>query len=107
VRRINLWICFTFSLLVFAMIPLVVRAQEGAPPIDVSNFVSAETMVTIAFWIGVALALVEVAKRVCARIPGERDDQITNWVSYVLRWILDLVAGKTGKPSDPSLIKRE
>jgi hypothetical protein len=85
----------------------VAWAQEGATPSNLFGLLSADTMVQVTFWLAIALGLVELAKRVCAKLSGERDDKIANYASYALRWALDLIAGKTGKPSDPSLIRRE
>ncbi len=55
----------------------------------------------------IALAVVEVAKRVAAVVPGKRDDEIIGIIDGILRKAVDFVAGKTGKASDPSLVKRE
>lgn len=63
-------------------------------------------------WIAllILLAVVEAAKRVCASIPGKRADELEGWLGKAqkgVRWLVDLVAGKTGRADDPALIKRE
>jgi hypothetical protein len=60
-------------------------------------------------WMGlmIALVLVEAAKRACAYIPGKKDDEIVGTIHKALRWIVDFIAGKTGRADDPALIKRD
>lgn len=55
----------------------------------------------------VVLALVELAKRIAAIVPGKRDDEIVSVVDGIVRKAIDFLAGKTGKASDPSLVKRD
>lgn len=60
-------------------------------------------------WMGllIALAAVEGAKRICAIIPGKKDDEIVGMIHKGLRWVVDFIAGKTGRADDPALIKRD
>ncbi len=54
----------------------------------------------------ILLAGVELAKRVVAVIPGKPLGSELGTLEMVLRQILDLFAGKSGDPKDPSLIQR-
>jgi hypothetical protein len=100
-------------LLVFSLFTLFLPgiALAQPPTVDVADAVSGlipvETMIKIAFWISIALILVEALKRVCAKIPGKKDDEIVGWIEFILRWTADLLAGRPADPSDPSLLRKD
>lgn len=98
-------ICLVF--VVFLVMPLVAFAQEAVVEPGGGGLLSFLSEGNVAAYILVALALVEVAKRVVQIIPGKPYDAQIGVVEGLLRRFLDLVAGKNGDPADPSLIKRE
>ena len=92
-----------FAMFSQVLIPSLAFAQEAGAS-GLSGFFSGSNLMV---YLLIALAVVEVAKRVTAIIPGKRDDEIVGTIDKVLRRVVDFIAGKTGKPSDPSLVKRE
>lgn len=94
------WIFFLAAFFVLAF-PNIAFAQEGG-----ETLLGLE-IAKLALYLGIALGVVEVAKRVAALIPGKRDDEIVGVIDGLLRKLVDFVAGKTGRASDPSLVKRE
>lgn len=86
-------------ILFFSLVLPAVAMAQGLP-----SFLSGDSLMT---YLLIALAVVEVAKRVTAIIPGVRDDEFVSVIDGLLRKVVDFIAGKTGKPSDPSLVKRE
>ncbi len=60
----------------------------------------------VAAYLLIVLAVVELAKRVVAVVPGKPYSAEIGVFEGLLRKVLDLVAGKNGDPADPSLIKR-
>lgn len=85
-------------------LPGLALAQEAEAAADTFLGLS---YAQLALYLGIALAAIELAKRVAAAVPGKKDDEIVGIVEGVLRKVVDFVAGKTGKASDPSLVKRE
>lgn len=94
-------ICLFF--IVFLVLPLVAFAQEVAVDPDVGGLSTGQ----IAMYGLIVLALIELAKRVVAVVPGKPGSAAIGAIESIVRNLLDFLAGKTGKPSDPSLIKRE
>lgn len=104
-RGLLSWLGALLLLFVFVpLLPAVAWAQEGAA---LPGFLASINLGAVAFWIGISLGLVEVLKRVCSKIPGKTDDEIMGWIEFVLRKVADFLAGKTGDPSDPSLVRKE
>lgn len=68
------------------------------------DWLNAESLMVYAV---IVLAAVELAKRIAAVVPGKRDDEIVSVIDGIVRKAIDFLAGKTGKASDPSLVKRE
>lgn len=97
---------FFLALFVVLLTPLVALAQE-ADGGGGFNLISLLTEGNAAAYVLIVLALVELAKRVVAVIPGKPASAQLGAVEGVIRNLLDFLAGKTGNPSDPSLIKRE
>ena len=56
-------------------------------------------------YLGLAWAVVEVAKRVASLTPGKADDEIVNSVERLLRKVIDFMAGQHTDRGDPGMIK--
>ena len=62
----------------------------------------------IGVYSAIALAAIELAKRIAEVVPGKKDDEVVGMVESIVRHLIDFVAGRShGKPNDPSLVKRD
>ena len=77
-------------------------AQDAAPAAP-APLLSPEVMA----YILLALAVVEVARRVAAIVPGRRDDEIVGTVEGLLRRLVDFLGGVPKDPADPGLVRRD
>ena len=60
----------------------------------------------IAVYAALALAVIELAKRVAEVVPGKKDDEIVSMIDGLLRHMLDFIAGRNlGNPGDPGSVK--
>lgn len=103
----TLVLCF---LVVLLLAPFPALAQEVAAEVEaggLARILAWFSTLDVSLYVLIALAAVELAKRVCAVIPGEEDDKIVNSIERGLRKLIDFIAGKTRNPADPSLIVRE
>ena len=55
--------------------------------------------------VAILFLLSQVAYRIAQLVPGKRDDEITSKIELILRSVVDFMAGKHGKPGDPTLRK--
>lgn len=93
-----------FSLTLITLFPLVALAQDASSG-GFSLF--GLDAATLALYGVAVLAFIEFAKRVAAIVPGKKDDEIVGVIDGVVRKLVDLIAGKTGRSDDPSLVKRD
>ena len=90
------------SLVLFPNLALAQEANDGGG--FVVDLLSGDKVVA---YLLALLALVELAKRVVAMVPGKPYNTQIGVVEGLLRKALDFIAGKNGDPADPSLIKKE
>lgn len=93
-------------LLVLAVSPIVAFAQEVGLVADDGDGGGLPTD-QIALYGFIVLALIELARRVVAVIPGKPGSAIIGTVEGLVRNLLDFLAGQHGDPTDPSLVKKE
>ena len=103
-NRLCLVMVFGMVMVLGAFLALPALAQDEGGG---GGFLSFLTGGNIMAYLVAGLALIEFAKRVCVIVPGKKDDEIVGIIDGILRKAVDFVAGKTGKASDPSLVKRE
>ena len=64
-----------------------------------------DLLTNIAMYSALALAAVELAKRIATLTPGKTDDEIVSKVEKLLRVLIDFAAGQHTDRTDPGMIK--
>jgi hypothetical protein len=82
-------------------------AEDSSSSVDPSAPADESPIAPWMVYLLIALAAVELAKRVAAAIPGKREDEIISTIELGLRGLVDFLAGKTKPPSESSLVRRE
>jgi len=60
---------------------------------------------TVAFWVAILFAVSQIAARIAQKIPGKKGDEITSKIEKALRYAVDFLAGRHGKPGDSGALK--